>query len=73
MAEISFLCRIVGLSLRDWVRSLDILRELEAGLLLPRVERSQLRWFGNLIRMHASGAHAFGGFPGMSKWKVTKG
>jgi len=41
-AKMSFLCRVTGLSFRDRVRSSDIRRELG---------RSQLRWFGHLIRM----------------------
>jgi len=47
----SFLRRVAGLSLRDRVRSSDIRRELGVEPLLLRVERSQLRWFGYLIRM----------------------
>uniref|UniRef100_A0A8C6NPK6 Reverse transcriptase domain-containing protein n=1 Tax=Nothobranchius furzeri TaxID=105023 RepID=A0A8C6NPK6_NOTFU len=43
--------RVAGLSLRDWVRSLDIREGLGVELLLLRIERSQLRWFGHLIRM----------------------
>ena len=47
----SFLRRVAGLSLRDKVRSSDIRRELGVEPLLLRVQRSQLRWFGHLIRM----------------------
>ena len=47
----SFLRRVAGFSLRDKVRSSDIQRELGVEPLLLRVERSQLRWFGHLIRM----------------------
>ncbi|XP_018538853.1 uncharacterized protein LOC108887791 [Lates calcarifer] len=50
-AEMSFLQRVSGLSLRDRVRSLDIQRELGVEPLLLRVERSQLRWFRHLVRM----------------------
>jgi len=50
-AEMSFLRRVAGLSLRDRVRSSDIRRELGVEPLLLRIERSQLRWFGHLIRM----------------------
>ena len=50
-AEMSFLRRVAGLSLRDKVRSSDIRRELGVEPLLLRIERSQLRWFGHLIRM----------------------
>jgi len=51
VAEMSFLRRVAGLSLRDRVRSSDIMRELGVEPLLLRIERSQLRWFGHLIRM----------------------
>jgi len=51
VAKMSFLRRVAGLSLRDRVRSSDIRRELGVESLLLRVERSQLRWFGHLIRM----------------------
>jgi len=47
----SSLCRVAGLSLRDRVRSSDIRRELGVEPLVLRVERSQLRWFGHLIRI----------------------
>jgi len=48
-AEMVFLHRVAGLSLRDRVRSSDIRREIgEEPLLLCL---SQLRWFGHLIRM----------------------
>jgi len=50
-AKMSFLRRVAGLSLRDSVRSSDIRRELGVEQLIFRVERSQLRWFGHLIRM----------------------
>jgi len=49
--KICFLCRVAGLSLRDRVRSSDIRRELGVEPLLIHVKRSQLRWFGHLIRM----------------------
>jgi len=47
----SFLRRVAGLSLRDRVRSLEIRRELGVEPPLLHIERSQLRWFGHLIRM----------------------
>ena len=50
-AEMSFLRRVAGLSLRDRVRSSDIRERLRVEPLLLRVERSQLRWFGHLVRM----------------------
>ncbi|XP_054592057.2 LINE-1 retrotransposable element ORF2 protein [Nothobranchius furzeri] len=50
-AEMSFLRRVAGLSLRDRVRSSDIREGLGVEPLLLRIERSQLRWFGHLVRM----------------------
>ena len=50
-AEMSFLRRVSGLSLRDRVRSSDIREELGVEPLLLHIERSQLRWFGHLVRM----------------------
>ncbi len=49
--EMSFLHSVAGLSLRDRVRNSGIRRELGVEPVLLRVERSQLRWFGHLIRM----------------------
>ncbi|XP_075957732.1 E3 ubiquitin-protein ligase CBL-B-B isoform X1 [Anarhichas minor] len=46
VAEMSFLRRVAGLSLRDRVRSSVIRRDLGVEPLLLRAERSQLRWFG---------------------------
>ncbi|KAF7642406.1 hypothetical protein LDENG_00258420 [Lucifuga dentata] len=50
-AEMRFLCRVSGLTLRDRVRSSDIQEGLRVELLLLHIERSQLRWFGHLIRI----------------------
>jgi len=50
-AKMSFLRRLARLCLRDRVRSSDILRELGVEPLLLCVERSQLKWFGHLVRM----------------------
>ncbi|XP_071059967.1 anamorsin isoform X1 [Pseudochaenichthys georgianus] len=50
-AEMGFLRRVAGVSLRDKVRSSDIRERLGVEPLLLRVERSQLRWFGHLVRM----------------------
>ncbi|TWW56792.1 hypothetical protein D4764_08G0007790 [Takifugu flavidus] len=47
----SFLRRVAGLSLRDRVRSSAIREELGVESLLLRVERSQMRWLGHLVRM----------------------
>ncbi|TWW65109.1 hypothetical protein D4764_21G0000090 [Takifugu flavidus] len=47
----SFLRRVAGLSLRDRVRSSAIREELGVEPLLLRVERSQMRWLGHLVRM----------------------
>ncbi|KAL3048111.1 hypothetical protein OYC64_006814 [Pagothenia borchgrevinki] len=46
-----FLRRVSGVSLRDKVRSSVIREGLGVEPLLLRVERSQLRWFGHLVRM----------------------
>ncbi|TWW52999.1 R2DM Retrovirus-related Pol polyprotein from type II retrotransposable element, partial [Takifugu flavidus] len=43
--------RVAGLSLRDRVRSSAIREELGVESLLLRVERSQMRWLGHLVRM----------------------
>ncbi|TWW71088.1 hypothetical protein D4764_17G0005710 [Takifugu flavidus] len=51
VAEMSFLHRVAGLSLRDRVRGSAIREELGVELLLFRVERSQMRWLGHLVRM----------------------
>ncbi|KAK0156594.1 putative uncharacterized transposon-derived protein F52C9.6 [Merluccius polli] len=51
VAEMSFLRRVAGLSLRDRVRSSVIRKELGVDPLLVRVERSQMRWLGHLVRM----------------------
>ncbi|TWW59340.1 hypothetical protein D4764_06G0008700 [Takifugu flavidus] len=50
-AEMSFLRRVAGLSLRDRVRSSAIREELGVEPLLLRVERSQMRWLRHLVRM----------------------
>uniref|UniRef100_A0A3P9D6Y1 Uncharacterized protein n=1 Tax=Maylandia zebra TaxID=106582 RepID=A0A3P9D6Y1_9CICH len=50
-AEMSFLRRVAGLSLRDRVRSSAIREGLRVEQLLLHIERSQLRWFGHLARM----------------------
>ena len=50
-AEISVLCKVFGLSLRDRVRSSDIRWQLRVKLLVLCVERSQLRWLEHWIRM----------------------
>ncbi|KAK0135351.1 putative uncharacterized transposon-derived protein F52C9.6 [Merluccius polli] len=49
--EMSFLRRVAGLFLRDRVRSSVIREELGVDPLLLRVERSQMRWLGHLVRM----------------------
>ncbi|TWW77709.1 hypothetical protein D4764_12G0010990 [Takifugu flavidus] len=50
-AEMSFLQRVAGLSLRDKVRSSDIREGLGVEPLLLHIERSQLGWLGHLARM----------------------
>ena len=50
-AEMGFLRRVAGVSLRDRVRSSVIREGLGVEPLLLCVERSQLRWFRHLVRM----------------------
>ena len=50
-AEMCFLRRVAGLSLKDKVRRSDNQERLRVELLLLRLERSQLRWLGHLFRM----------------------
>ncbi|CAI5677887.1 unnamed protein product [Oreochromis niloticus] len=50
-AEMSFLRRVAGLSLRDRLRSSAIWEGLRVEPLLLHIERNQLRWFGHLNRM----------------------
>lgn len=47
----SFLRRMAGFSLRDEARSSVIYEGLRVPQLLLCTERSQLRWFGQLVRM----------------------
>ncbi len=46
----SFLDRVAGIFLRNKVRSSAIYKGLRVKLLLLCIERSQLRWFGHLVR-----------------------
>uniref|UniRef100_A0A8C6PEM1 ribonuclease H n=1 Tax=Nothobranchius furzeri TaxID=105023 RepID=A0A8C6PEM1_NOTFU len=50
-AEMSFLRKVAGLSLRDRVRRSVIREELGVEPLLFHIERSQLRWLSHLVRM----------------------
>ncbi|KAK3530440.1 hypothetical protein QTP86_024352 [Hemibagrus guttatus] len=50
-AEMSFLHRVAGRSLRDRVRSSVTWEELRVEPLLLHIERGQLRWLGHLFRM----------------------
>uniref|UniRef100_A0A8C6KY55 Reverse transcriptase domain-containing protein n=1 Tax=Nothobranchius furzeri TaxID=105023 RepID=A0A8C6KY55_NOTFU len=50
-AEISFLHRVAGLSLRDRVRSSVIREGLGVDPLLLHIKRRQLRWIWHLVRM----------------------
>jgi exonuclease III len=50
-AEMRFLRRVAGLTLRDKVRSSTIREKLNVEPLLLQIERSHLRWLGHLIRM----------------------
>ena len=54
MAEMSFLRRVAGVYLRDKVSCSVIREELEVEPLLIYVKRSQLRWFGHLVRILVS-------------------
>ncbi|KAK3524499.1 hypothetical protein QTP70_029268 [Hemibagrus guttatus] len=51
VAEMSFLRRVAGRSLRDRVRSSVTREELRVEPLLLHIERGQLRWLGHLFRM----------------------
>ncbi|TKS64956.1 LINE-1 reverse transcriptase -like protein [Collichthys lucidus] len=66
-AEMSFLRRVAGLSLRDRVRSSAIREELRVQPLHLRIERSQLRWLGHLVRMPP------GRLPGETFWARPSG
>ncbi|XP_058616632.1 uncharacterized protein LOC131530397 [Onychostoma macrolepis] len=57
VAEISFLRRVAGCSLRDRVRSSVTREELRVEQLLLNIERSQLRWLGHLFRMPPGRLH----------------
>ncbi|KAK3506456.1 hypothetical protein QTP70_000619 [Hemibagrus guttatus] len=50
-AEMSFLSRVAGRSLRDRLRSSVTREELGVEPLLLHIERRQLRWLGHLFRM----------------------
>ena len=50
-AEMGFLRRISGLTLLDKVKSEDIRESLDIELLLLRLERSHMRWYGHVTRM----------------------
>jgi hypothetical protein len=50
-AEMRFLRRVAGLTLRDKIRSSNIRETLQIEPLLLHIERSQLRWLGHVLRM----------------------
>ena len=50
-SEMRFLRRIKGVTLFNKVRSSEIRKSLNIKPVLPRIERSQLRWFGHVSRM----------------------
>ena len=50
-AKMGFWRRISGLALLDKVKSADIRESLNIQALLPRLERSQIRWYGHVTRM----------------------
>ncbi|KAK3545223.1 hypothetical protein QTP70_002063 [Hemibagrus guttatus] len=66
-AEMSFLRRVAGRSLRDRVRSSVTREELGVEPLLLRIERGQLRWLGHLFRMPP------GRLPGEVFWACPTG
>ena len=50
-AEMRFLRRVAGVTLLDRVRNTAIREDLGVEPLLLRIERSQLRWLGHVLRM----------------------
>lgn len=50
-----FLCQVNGFSLTERIWSSAIWEEFEVELLLPHIQRSQLRWFGRLAWMPPAG------------------
>ena len=50
-AEMRFLRAVKGVSLLDRMYSTDIRESLEVEPLLLKIERSQLRWYGHVLRM----------------------
>ncbi len=72
VAEMGFIRRVADVSLEDKVRSSVVCEELGVELLLLSVERSQLRWFGHLVRM-PPGHLPKRGVPGTSSWKEEPG
>ena len=71
-AKVSFLHGVVGLSLRERLRSSDIQREFGVESLLLCIERRP----AEVLRASdqaASWARSIGGFLGMSNWKETPG
>ncbi|KAK3510565.1 hypothetical protein QTP70_010565 [Hemibagrus guttatus] len=66
-AEMSFLRRVAGHSLRDKVRSSVTWEELGVEPLLLHIERGQLRWLGHLFRMPP------GRLPGEVFWACPTG
>ncbi|KAJ8003299.1 hypothetical protein DPEC_G00167980 [Dallia pectoralis] len=65
--------KVAGLSLRDRVRSSVIREELGVEPLLLCIERSQLRWFGHLVRMPPGRLPREVFQPGTSSWEETSG
>ncbi len=72
-AEMSFLCRVAGFSLRDRMRSSDIQRKLGVKPLLHCSRRKEPVEVVRASDQDASWAPSFGGVPGMSNWQETPG
>ncbi len=72
-AETIFLRRVSGLSLIDRVGSSDIRRKFGVEPLLLHVERSQMRWFGHLIRILGTFHWRFSGHVQLTRLHISSG
>jgi len=69
-AETILLCRLHGVTLGDKVRSCEIYKDLNVEP-FPRIERSQVRWFGHVTR-NALGKIGEAGPAGYTKGKAVQ-